>query len=78
MSAVTELKKAAEQLSPGDRWEFFVWLRETEDVRTHQLEELRRDLAIGVEQANRGDVVPLDMSAIRAKVHQRAKQSVTT
>ena len=75
---MTELKKAAEQLSPRDRWEFFVWLREAEDVRSRHIKELQRDVAVGIEQADRGDVAPLDMAAIRARVHQRAKQSAAT
>jgi hypothetical protein len=75
MSTVTDLKKAAEQLSPADRWEFFVWLRESEDVRNQQREELRRAISVGMEQADRGEVAPLDISSIRATVRQRAKQS---
>lgn len=78
MSTVADVKKATEQLSPGDRWELFVWLREAEDVRSRQREDLRRDLAIGIEQAERGDVAPLDISAIRAKVRQRVNQSTAT
>jgi len=52
MSTVTELKKAAEQLSPGERWDFFVWLRESADVRNRQRDELRRDIAIGIDQVH--------------------------
>ncbi len=75
MSTVTEVKKATEQLSSKDRWELFVWLRESEDVRRRQFDELRRDLAVGVQQADRGDVAPLDILSIRAKIHQRLKES---
>jgi hypothetical protein len=74
MSTVTDLKKATEQLSPGERWDFFLWLRESEEVRTRQREELRRDLALGIEQANRGEVAPLEISSIRAQIRQRTKQ----
>ena len=75
MSTVVEVKKATEQLSSKDRWELFVWLREFEDVRTHQLQELQRDLAVGLQQADRGEVAPLDISSIRAKIHQKLKES---
>jgi hypothetical protein len=75
MSTVTEVKKATEQLSARDRWKLFVRLRESEDVRDLQREELRRDIAIGAEQADRGDVAPLDVASLRAKIHQRLKGS---
>jgi hypothetical protein len=75
MSTVVEVKKATEQLSSKDRWELFVWLRESEDVRTHQLQELQRDLAVGLQQADRGEVAPLDISSIRAKIHLKLKES---
>jgi hypothetical protein len=75
MSTMTEVKKATEQLSAKDRWELFVWLRESEDVRGLQCEELRRDIAIGVEQADRGEIAPLDIASIRARIHQRLEGS---
>jgi hypothetical protein len=75
MSTVIEVKKATEQLSSKDRWELFVWLRESQDVRTRQFEELRRVIEIGVRQAERGEVAPLDISSIRAKVHRRLKET---
>ena len=56
MSTVTDVKKATEQLSPDDRWELFVWLRESQDVRNLQREELQRAINVGLEQADRGDV----------------------
>jgi hypothetical protein len=75
MSTVVEVKKATERLSTNDRWELFVWLRDSEDVRNREIEELRRDLVVGVQQADRGEVAPLDISSIRAKIHQRLKES---
>jgi hypothetical protein len=45
----------------------FIWLRESEDVRTRQFEALRRDLEFGLQQADQGEVAPLDISSIRAK-----------
>ncbi|HEY3853970.1 MAG TPA: hypothetical protein VGO67_06225 [Verrucomicrobiae bacterium] len=73
MSTVTDVKKATEQLSPDDRWELFVWLRESQDVRNLQREELRRAIEVGLEQADCGDVAPLDISSIRSKVRERVK-----
>jgi antitoxin ParD1/3/4 len=41
-------------------------LKEKHDFRELQLEELRRQVAIGLDQARRGDVAPLDMARIKA------------
>jgi|HubBroStandDraft_4_1064222.scaffolds.fasta_scaffold3305821_1 hypothetical protein len=76
MSTMTEVKRATEKLSPKDRWDLFVWLRESEDVRSRQVDELRRDLAVGVEQADRGEVAPLDVESVRTKIYERLKKSV--
>jgi len=75
MSTVTEVKKATEKLSPQDRWELFVWLRDSQDVHEHHLTELRQELEVGLQQANRGEVAPLDISSIRTKIHQQLKES---
>ena len=73
MSSVTGVKKATARLSPQERWELFVWLRESEEVRSRQREELARDIAVGVEQADRGEIAPLNIPSIRAKIHKRVK-----
>lgn len=41
-------------------------LQRREQLRQIQIEELRKQVAIGIEQADRGDVAPLDFDAIRA------------
>lgn len=42
-------------------------LQQREQLRRIQIEELRKQVAIGIEQADRGDVAPLDFDAIRAE-----------
>src|SRR5882757_10557293 len=59
MSTVTEFKTAAEQLTAQDRWELYRWLGESQDVRRFRHEEFRREIALGIEQANRSEVAPL-------------------
>jgi hypothetical protein len=56
MSTVQEIKAAAFQLSPREQLELSEWLANSESVRNLRLEELRRDLAIGVAQADRGEL----------------------
>lgn len=53
MSTVAELKLATERLSPQERWELYRWLGESEDVRRFRHEELRREIAKGIGQADR-------------------------
>jgi len=49
MSTVAEVKSATEQLSTQERWELYRWLGESNDVQRLRHEELRRDIAIGIE-----------------------------
>lgn len=69
--SMTQVKEATERLSPQDRWELYRWLGESKDVQHFRLEELRREIALGIEQADRGDTVPLDMQEIKGEVHRR-------
>ncbi len=47
--------------------------------RARKLDEMRREIQAGVEQANRGELVPLDVDAIKAegrKLLQRSQRKV--
>lgn len=48
-------------------WEY----REREAIRQAQVEALQREIAIGIEQADRGEVAPLDVGAIKAEGRRR-------
>lgn len=56
MRTVQEIKAAASQLSPRELLELSEWLANSEEVRRLRLEELRRDLAVGVGQADCGEL----------------------
>jgi hypothetical protein len=71
MSTVAEVKSATKRLTTRERWELYRWLRESKDVQGLRHEELRRDIAIGIEQANRGDLALLDVRSIKNKVRNR-------
>lgn len=47
-------------------------LQEREQMRGARLDELRKEIAVGIAQAQRGDVSPVDMRAIKAKAKARA------
>ncbi len=71
MSTVAEVKTVTEQLSAKDRWELYRWLGESKDVQRLRHDELRREIAIGLEQADRGDVAPLNVQDIKNEVRRR-------
>lgn len=73
MSTVKELMAATQKLSPEERWELYRWLGKSGDVQRFRHEELRREIAIGIEQADHGDIAPLDTEAIKVEVYRRLK-----
>lgn len=48
-------------------------LTERDEAHRMNLERLRREVQIGIDQANRGMVKPLDMEAIKARARARLK-----
>ena len=60
-SADEVLREALQLLDDRDR------------LRGWKLEELRKDVAVGIQQAEQGLVAPLDMDAIREKVAERLR-----
>ena len=71
MSTVAEVKSATERLSAQERWELYRWLGESADMQKLRLEELRHEIAIGIEQADRGGVAPLNVQNIKSEVRRR-------
>jgi hypothetical protein len=54
MSAVEKIKAAAVELSPDEQIELFRWWIESDTFKTRQLAALKRDLAIGFNDLERG------------------------
>jgi antitoxin ParD1/3/4 len=52
-------------------------LREREELRGKRLEDLRREIAVGLEQANQGKLAPLDARGTLAKVRKRRRRQNT-
>ncbi|MEK7677202.1 MAG: hypothetical protein AAB676_15345 [Verrucomicrobiota bacterium] len=71
MSTVEEIKAAAASLKPEERFALYQWLYDSEELRRLRLAELKRDIAIGIEEADRGEVAPLDIEAIKAEGRRR-------
>jgi hypothetical protein len=71
MNRIAEIKNALGGLSPREPRELFRWFAEREDFREQQIEDLRSDLAVGLEQADRGELAPLDIPAVKREIHRR-------
>jgi antitoxin ParD1/3/4 len=46
-------------------------LEERDHIRSIQMDNLRNEIAIGIEQADKGEVAPLDMEAIKRSALKR-------
>ena len=71
MSTVAKVKSATERLSTQERWELYRWLGESKDMQRMRHEELCREIAVGIKQANHGDLAPLNVQDIKAEVRRR-------
>jgi len=49
-------------------------LKDWDALRECRLEELRREIQIGLDQADRGEVAPLDIEAIKAEGRRRLEE----
>lgn len=47
-------------------------LEEQDEIRQRRLKELRQEIALGLEESQKGESKPLDMGAIKAEVRRRA------
>jgi len=71
MSTLHEIKAAAAALPAAERSELVTWLSKSEDVSRIRWEELRREIQIGLDQIERGEVAPLDMVEIKRKAREQ-------
>ena len=52
-------------------------LKERDELRRQQLEQLRKDIAIGIAQADRGEVAPLNLEGMKRRLRKRLRQART-
>ncbi len=71
MSTLHEIKAAAATLPTEERSELVTWLSESNDVLELRREQLRREVQIGLDEIERGEVAPLDMTEIKRKARAR-------
>jgi len=67
MSTLAEIKDAAARLPAEERSELITWLGKAEDVSRIRREQLRREIQIGLDEIERGEVALLDMPEIKRK-----------
>jgi hypothetical protein len=73
MSTLHEIKAAAAGLPAEDRSELVAWLSESKDVWEIRREQLRREIQIGLDEIERGEIAPLDMTEIKRKARARSE-----
>ena len=71
MSTLHEIKAAASTLPADQRSELVAWLSEAQDVWKIRREQLRREIKIGLDEIERGEVAPLDIDEIKRKARAR-------
>jgi hypothetical protein len=71
MSTLHEIKAAAATLPAEDRSELVAWLSESKDVWQIRREQLHREIQVGLDEIERGEVAPLDMAEIKRKARAR-------
>ena len=49
-------------------------LKEQGELRQRRLEELRKEIGIGLEQLNRGEGVPLNIAKIKSRLRKRLQE----
>ncbi len=52
-------------------------VREQDQLREIRLNELRAEIQIGIDQADRGECKPLDIEALKAEARRRLETKVT-
>jgi hypothetical protein len=67
MSTLAEIKDAAARLPAEQRSELITWLGHAEDVLRIRREQLRREIQIGLDEIERGDIALLNMTVIKRK-----------
>ena len=49
-------------------------LNDQEELRRRKLEDLRKEIQIGLDQVNRGEGVPLDIAKIKSRLRKRLQE----
>lgn len=64
MSTVAEIKAAAAELSVDDQLELFQWLAHSDALRKRRIEDLKREVQIGIDQINSGQYTTYDSDSL--------------
>ena len=71
ISTLHEIKAAAATLRAEERSELAAWLSESDDVSKIRHQQLRREIRIGLDEIERGEVAPLDVAEVKRKARAR-------
>ena len=71
ISTLHEIKAAAATLPAEERSELATWLSESDDVSKIRHQQLRREIRIGLNEIERGEVAPLEIAKVKRKARAR-------
>jgi hypothetical protein len=71
MSTLGEIKAAAATLPAEERSELVAWLSESRDVWEIRRQQLRLEIQVGLDEIERGEVAPLDITEIKRQARAR-------
>lgn len=74
MSTVDEIKAAALQLTENEQVGLYRWLDEAEAVRRWKLADLQREIAIGLQQLERGESATYDDASLSSLVEDISRR----
>jgi hypothetical protein len=77
MSTVDEIKSAAMKLSEDEQVNLYRWLHESDVIRRRRPEDLKREVAIGIEQLDRGQYTTYDdqsLDQLAADIQRRGRE----
>ncbi len=72
MSTVDKLKSEAAGLTSHERRELFKWVAESPEFQEMRLEELRNEIAVGIDQADRGELI--DSKEVFERLHEKIEK----
>jgi hypothetical protein len=74
MSVLDEIKAAAAKLDPDQQVELFRWWVDSDGFKQRQLAALKRDLAIGLDQLDRGQYKTYDDTNVMQLAEEISKR----
>lgn len=74
MSTVDEIKMAAGRLTPDELYDLWSWLGSSVGLREKRVEQLQKEIRLGLDDFANGAVVELNMAEIKRKARESIRR----